>query len=474
MNRLILALSIALSAASALAAAPDAPPKPNVIFILADDLGYNDLGCYGAPRIKTPRLDRMASEGIRFTDYYVAGAVCTPSRAALMTGCYPKRVSMAEMIVAPGQKASSARVLYADSPYGLSLDEVTIPELLKSRGYATGMVGKWHLGDAKEFLPPRHGFDSYFGLPYSNDMPKLRFIRGGESLDEPVEQPTLTQRFTDEAQKFIRDAAGKDKPFFLYLAHTAPHTPIVPNPSFAGKSAGGGYGDVVEALDASVGQVLDLLAELKIDDRTLVIFSSDNGPWHMQGENGGSATPLRAGKGTTYDGGMRVPCVMRWPGHIPPGSVSRELVSAIDVLPTLAKLAGGGAPTDRIIDGRDITDLMLAKPGAKSPHEAFYFYNGNRLAAVRSGEWKYKVKTTLQEETEYGKYENPQTPIPAKLFNLVTDPGEQKSVANDHPDVVERMQKLIEAARQDMGDARTGLEGKNVRPVGALPSVRPQ
>jgi arylsulfatase len=443
---------------------------PNIVLILADDLGYHDLGCYGAPQIKTPRIDSLAADGIRFTDFYAAAPMCTPSRAALMTGCYAKRVSMGEAIIAPGQKARSARVLYPDSPYGLNPSEITIPETLKPRGYVTGMVGKWHLGDAKEFLPTRQGFDSYFGIPYSNDMEPLHYLRG-EEVEGPADQATITQRYTEEAIAFI--TKNKDKPFFLYLAHNAPHVPLFAHPKFKGKSAGGLYGDLVEALDDSTGQILDLLAELKLADNTLVIFFSDNGPWYLQGENGGSAAPLRAAKGTTYEGGMRVPCVMRWPGKIPAGSVCKELATAMDFLPTLAAIASAKTPTDRIIDGKDIRDLMFAKPNAKSPHDAFYYYNGNRLAAVRSGNWKYKVKTTLQEETEYGKYEDPQSAIPPKLYNLALDLGEQKSVLNDHKEIVERMTRLIDAAREDMGDARTNTDGEHVRALGQLPTTKP-
>ena len=440
---------------------------PNVVLIYTDDQGYNDLGCYGSPTIKTPRIDRMAAEGVRFTDFYAAAPVCTPSRAALMTGCYPMRVSMAVAEHAPWQKANSNRVWYSGSPYGLNHDEVTIAELLKSAGYATGMIGKWHLGDHAHFLPTNHGFESYFGIPYSNDMKPLVYVRDTRVVDEPVEQATITRRYTEEAERFIR--AKKDGPFFLYLAHNMPHTPIDATEAFKGKSERGLYGDVVEELDASTGRLLDVLDELKIGDDTLVIFTSDNGPWHARGEQGGSATPLRAGKGTTYEGGMRVPCVMRWPRGIPAGTVCREMAVQFDLLPTVAKLAGATVPGDRTIDGKDISDLMTGKPGAKTPHEAFFYYAGDQMQAVRSGPWKLRFQTTLQDETTYGKYEVPDAPIPPRLYHLPTDPGEQKSVLSDRPEVAKRLRALADAARKDLGDARMNVKGQNVRPFGRLP-----
>jgi arylsulfatase A-like enzyme len=442
-----------------------APAPPNVVLILTDDQGYADLGCYGAKQIKTPRVDQMAAEGIRFTDFYAAANVCTPSRAALLTGCYPQRVGMGEIPPVPEGKPWQTRVLYPQARFGLNPDEITIAELLKARGYVTGIVGKWHLGDRKPFMPLDHGFDSFFGCLYTNDTPGVTFARGYEIIPGEIDQTTFTDRFTDESIQFIRQ--NRDKPFFLFLSHIMPHVPIHAAERHRGKSAGGLYGDVIEALDESTGKVLDLLKELKIDENTLVIFTSDNGPWLAKGENGGSATPLRGGKGGCYEGGMRVPCIMRWPGVIPAGKVCSELTVNFDLYPTIAQVAGAAIPTDRIIDGKDLGDLMRGKPGAKAPHEYFIYYNGNRMHGVRSGPWKLKIPTTLAEEFgDYAKLDNPQTIIPRALYNLDLDPGEQKNVLKDHPDVVENLQPMIESAREDLGDSRRNLVGKNVRPIG--------
>jgi arylsulfatase A-like enzyme len=356
-------------------------------------------------------------------------------------------------------------VLFRNAPFGLNPDETTLAELLKGVGYATACVGKWHLGDQKPFLPTSHGFDSYFGLLLTPDMPPVDFVRDDKLVEYKIDIGSCTGRYTDESLKFIRE--NKDKPFFLFLSHTMPHVPIFASEKFKGKSAGGTYGDVMEEIDDSTGRVLDALKELNIDDRTLVIFTSDNGPWLANGEHGGSAFPLRGGKGGSYEGGFREPCVMRFPGKIPAGSVCKEMATQMDFLPTLAKLVGASTNFPKPIDGKDITDLMLAKSGAKTPHEAFYYYVGNRLHAVRSGKWKLKVPTELGEEfAGYLKIENAQTEIPRALYDLENDPAEQKSVLNDYPDVAKKLIGLADAAREDLGDSKRNITGKNVRPVG--------
>lgn len=438
--------------------------QPNLIIIFTDDQGYGDLGAYGAEGFRTPNLDRMAQEGVRFTSFYVAAGVCTPSRAALLTGCHPMRVGLGH------------RVLFPYSTTGLNPDEVTIAEILRGRGYATGCIGKWHLGHHQKFLPTRQGFDYYLGVPYSNDMggveyrqqnfkaPPLPLLRNEELIEESPDQRYLTMRYTEDALHFL--ANNKDRPFFLYLPHNMPHLPLAASGKFQGKTAHGLYGDVIEEIDWSVGQILARLQKLGLDENTLVMFTSDNGPvirpGAAGGRRGGSAGPLRGSKNTTWEGGMRVPCIMRWPGRIPKGRVCGEMVTAMDILPTFTKLAGAGPPTDRIIDGKDIRPLIFGEPGAKSPHEAFYYYRDERLQAVRSGRWKLHV---YRPEWETDEAERRAGPL---LFDLEADIGETANMASKHPEVVKRLEALAERAREDLGDAATNRKGKNVRPVGRL------
>ena len=442
--------------------------RPNFIVVFTDDQGYQDIGCFGSPKIRTPNLDRMAAEGRRFTDFYVAASVCTPSRAALLTGCYPPRVG-------------GLPVLFPRSNTGLNPEETTLPEVLKKQGYATACIGKWHLGHLPPFLPRRQGFDFYYGVPYSNDMwlaanmdyardatlgegltvEKLKagekrrnavpLMRNEQVIEYPCDQATLTKRYTEQAVGFIR--ANKDRPFLVYLPYTMPHVPLFASERFKGKSERGLYGDVIEEIDASVGLILQALKDLGLDERTLVIYSSDNGPWLSKGKHGGCALPLRDGKFSTWEGGMREPTIMRWPGKVPAGTVCGEVAGTIDLLPTLAKLAGGAAPTDRVIDGKDIWPLIAGTPGAKSPHEAYYYYRGRTLQAVRSGKWKLRLggrKTVRkQQKGADGKVKTVRVAVETKgqLYDLVADISEKTNVADQHPDVVKRLADL--AARFD-------------------------
>jgi len=440
---------------------------PNIVLIFCDDLGYADLGCYGAKGYTTPHLDQMAKEGIRATDFHVAAAVCSASRAALLTGCYPQRVGIL------GALGPTAK-------HGIAADEKLLPELLKEQGYVTAIFGKWHLGHHPQFLPQRHGFDRYFGLPYSNDMwpkhptarnfPPLPLIDGEKTIEHDPDQTQLTTWYTERAVKFIEE--NKDKPFFVYLPHSMPHVPLFVSDKHQGKSDQGLFGDVIMEIDWSIGQMLAALKRLKLDDNTLVMFTSDNGPWLSYGNHAGSAGIFREGKGTTWEGGHRVPFVARWPGKIPAGLVSNELCSTIDVLPTCVKLAGGSVPADRIIDGQDIWPL-LTQPDAKSPHDVFYYYWDNGLDAIRSGEWKLHFPHTYRSlQGPPGKDGQPNGYAQAKtgleLYNLKADPGEKTDVAAANPEVVAQLQKLANAARKDLGDSLTNRAGKNRRPADKL------
>ncbi len=456
-SRLLTLALLCAGATSSTVWGQDRPP--NVVVIFVDDQGYNDIGVYGSPLIETPHLDRMASEGMRFTSFYSASAVCTPSRAALLTGTYAQRIEM------PG-------VLFPHHRRGLNPDEITIAELLKQKRYATACIGKWHLGHEPPFLPTRQGFDWYYGIPYSNDMyldSKMKMasdvvfregitrdeavygapsrnlvplMRNEEVIEYPADQALLTKRYTEKAVQFIE--ANQKKPFFLYLAHTMPHVPLYASEAFKGKSKRGLYGDTIEEIDWSVGEILDTLDELSLDENTLVVYASDNGPWKLNEGRGGSAYPLRGYKFQTLEGGMRVPCIMRWPGSIPAGSECDEVAATIDLFPTIAGLTGTDAPSDRVIDGHDIWPLMSAQPGAASPHDAYFFYRANNLEAVRSGDWKLRV-------TEADGIE---------LFDLSEDITESENLADENPRIVTIMQALMASFDAELK--------ANQRPAGTL------
>ena len=413
-----------------------AQARTNFIVIYADDLGYGDLGVYGHPTIRTPNLDRMAAEGARFTQFYSAAPVCSPSRAALLTGRYPVRSGV-------------TKVLFPDSAGGLPDSEVTIAETLKNAGYRTACVGKWHLGHRPQYLPLRHGFDSYFGIPYSNDMtptpgpgapgnrnhPPLPLVRNEQTIETEPDQSRLTERYTAECVNFIR--APRGNPFFLYYPQTFPHVPLYAGARFRGKSPRGLYGDVVEEIDWSVGEILRTLKETGQDNNTLVIFSSDNGPWLIKKELGGSAGLLREGKATTWDGGMREPFIARWPGRIPAGRVSQTFASTLDVLPTIASLAGAKLPAGLALDGTDISGALTGSGDAGE--RPFYYWNVNDLRAVRQGRWKLHVgaNNVVDSPTGIQKLDAP------LLYDLLTDPSEQYDVAKLHPDIVARLKALL-------------------------------
>ncbi len=444
-------------------------PPPNIILIVVDNLGYGDVGCFGSTLHRTPHIDRMASEGVRFTDFYVTSGVCTPSRSSIMTGCYPRRVNM-------HVDENGGQVLRAVARKGLHPDEITIAEVLKPRGYATAIIGKWHLGDQPPFLPTRQGFDSYFGIPYSDDMtahpnrpgwPPLPLMEGERVIEAPPDRNLLTRRYTERSIEFIE--ANRDRPFFLYLPQAMPGSTRAPFASepFRGKSANGPWGDSVEELDWSTGEILAALKRLNLDEKTLVIWTSDNGAPRRNPPQG-SNLPLAGWGYTTAEGGMRVPCVMRWPGKIPEGITCRELCTTMDFLPTFARLAGAAVPTDRIIDGHDIWPLMSGQPDARSPYEAFYYYYLGQLQAVRAGKWKLYLPLAKRWRSFRGDTE----PAAARLYDLVADLGETHNLAEERPEVVARLTALAQRARQDLGDL--DRPGENQRPAGMVDKATPR
>jgi arylsulfatase len=461
--------AICIAASFAYAATPQR--TPNIVIIYIDDLGYADIGPFGAKGYATPHLDRMAAEGMKFTSFYSAHAVCSASRAALMTGCYSNRIGIA------GALGPRARI-------GISDREMTIAQLCKQKNYATAIFGKWHLGDAPQFLPTRHGFDEYFGLPYSNDMwphhptakfPPLPLIEQERVINPDVDdaaQNQLTTQYTERAVSFIE--RHKDRPFFLYVPHSMVHVPLHVSDKFRGKTQRGLFGDVVEEVDWSVGQILSAIKNNGLDGDTLVMFCSDNGPWLSYGDHAGSAYPLREGKGTSWDGGVREPTLMRWPGHIPAGKVCDAPLMTIDMLPTIARFIGARLP-DHKIDGLDISDVVLGRT-ANSPREVLYFYYGqNSLEALRSGKWKLELPRRYASLNGRpgghggmpAKYEVLAMST-AELYDLDADPGQKHNVAAQHPDVLKKMLAYAEKAREELGDDLTQRTGTGRREPGRL------
>lgn len=467
-------LPLCLSLAGPLNAAV---PLPNIIIIFTDDQGYADVGVYGAKGFTTPSLDRLAREGTKFTNFHVAQPVCSASRAALLTGCYPNRIGI-------------NGALGPNAKHGLSENEMTLAELLKQKGYATGMAGKWHLGRPTPFLPTHHGFDEYFGLPYSNDMwphhpeakpgtyPPLPLLEGDQVLKaglDHADQAQLTTQYTERAVRFIE--RNRDRPFFFYLAHSMPHVPLHVSDKFKGKSRQGLYGDVIMEIDWSVGEVLAALQRYKLEQNTWVIFTCDNGPWLSYGNHAGSAAPLREGKGTNWEGGTREPCLMRWPGKIPKGRTSDAMFMSIDLFPTIAQRVGAKLP-DHKIDGLDVWPLITGKKGARNPHEAyFYYYENGQLQAVASGDGRWKLQLPHTYRTLSGrpggtngipvKYDHVKVLSP-ELYDLQHDLGETRNVAAENPVIVQQLLGFAEQARADLGDTLTRRKGGGVREPGRV------
>jgi arylsulfatase A len=437
--------------------------KPNLVVIYEDNTGYGDYGCYGSTVHRTPHTDRLCAEGMKFTDFYSTSGVCTPSRTSLMTGCYAQRVNM-------HVSHTGMVVLQPVAKKGLHPDEITVARLLKEQGYATACIGKWHMGDQAPFLPTRHGFDLFLGLPYSDDMtpreqfsewPPLPVMRGEEVIDAPADRDYLTRQYAEEAVRFIKD--HKDEPFFLYLPLAMPGSTTRPfaHPDFQGKSANGPYGDSIEEMDWCLGQVMETLEELGLDEKTLVMKASDNGAVKHDPPQGSNA-PLKGWGYDTSEGSQRIPCIMRWPGHIPAGSVCSEIATTMDILPTFARLAGTEPPQDRTIDGHDIGAILSGEADGGSAYDeaGFYYYCVDQLQAVRSGPWKLYLPI---EKRARRRQDKPVT-VEAELYNLREDIGETEEVSAQHPDVVARLMALADKAREDLGDL--DREGSGQRPAG--------
>jgi arylsulfatase len=485
---ILVALLVLAAAPAATVTASAAPARPNLVIIFTDDQGYGDVGVFGARGFRTPNLDRLAAEGRVFRNFHVAQAVCSASRAGLLTGCYPNRIGI-HGALGPGSRT------------GIHNSEMTLAELVKQRGYATGIIGKWHLGDSPQFLPTRHGFDDYFGLPYSNDMwplhpdyaslppdsekrkrgyPDLVLYQGEKAAIRPVtheHQNQLTTWYTEQAVGFIE--RNRRRPFLLYLAHNLPHVPLHVSTKFRGKTERGLYGDVIEEIDWSVGQVLAALRRNGLERQTWVIFTSDNGPWLSYGDHAGSAHPLREGKGTAWEGGTRVPCIMRWPGQIPAGTESREMLMTIDLFPTIAKLIGAPLPP-HAIDGLDVWPILAGKPGARNPHTAYWsYYEANQLQAVTSGDGRWKLQLPHTYRT-LGGLPGGRGGAPAayaqrkiekaELYDLTADIGETTDVSAQHPEITAALEGEAEKARQELGDALTRRQGRGTREPGRLPA----
>lgn len=459
----------ALASLLLLTSAFAAEPKLNFIVIFVDNLGNGDLGCFGSTLHRTPNIDRLAAEGTKLTSFYVASGVCTPSRAALMTGCYPRRVNLHE-------SGNRSAVLRAVDRKGLNPDETTIAEVLKQAGYATGIFGKWHLGDQPAFLPTRQGFDEFFGLPYSDDMtkdkspeawPELPLMRGEKIIEAPPDRDYLVQRTTRELLGFIE--RNKDRPFFAYVPHTTPGSTAHPfsSPAFRGKSKNGDYGDSVEELDWSTGEIMNALKRLSLDERTLVVWTSDNGAVQRNPPQG-SGAPYRGMGYDTSEGAMRMPCVMRWPGKIPAGQTNDALCSTMDLLPTFAALAGASLPKNRL-DGHDIRPILFGQPEAKSPWdtEGFAYYRLDQLQAVRAGDWKLYLPL----EKKYISLNRKTASAKAELYDVRHDLHEDHEVSTEHPDVVQRLTQLAEKIRAELGDM--DQPGSGQRPAGWVQDPKP-